>query len=627
MIRRLLLVTILIIFALCALAGLGYHALNKWAQGLEGMRKGEYADITVQLQTEVKAGLDAFLQKEDNRPYTDYLYYHMPDNALALSQQQQAAPLVLRSPLSGQLDQGLAYGHFQIEPNSRITTPNDYIQAREGLSYSNGKIASGLDQWRDNLGRNLLQELKLNRSEANQPKALPTPQVQQAISPLSKSNAQQLAIDSFQNTSQKSQMFRQNRAVTQNNFLSNSSEISQMSPSNQGEIQAFQTPIFPEALEDMISVRVEPLVPRLVPNDANTPSIFGGQILMLRHVQVEDKHYIQGFKLNEAELIHRIETVADRLMALHQGLSIRLSNDVEAEACTSAVLDFGFGSLVLNLIETDPGWIHHRVTWFKRWYGITCLVVLMAISLGLTSLWRGVHQQFTLARQKDDFISAVSHELRTPLTAIRMYAEMLEKNWVKTEDKRQQYYSNLRQESERLSRLIENVLNFSRIQRKKKQYHFEPGDLNACVQQVVDMMTPFAVQSGFTLCADFAELPDRSFDKDAITQILVNLVDNAIKYAKDAQDKTLCVRTRVKDQQVILEVEDHGPGIPHAQQRHIFDPFYRTESESTRQTQGSGLGLTLVKRFSEAHNGTIEILKAQPTGAIFRVTLDLGVRG
>ena len=624
MIRRLLVVTLLMIIALGALAGLGYHALNKWAQGLEGMRKGEYADITVQLQTEIKAGLDAFLLNEENRPYTDYLYYHMPDNALALSQQQQAAPLILRSPLSGQLDQGLAYGHFQIEPDNRITTPNDDIQAREGLSYSNGKIASGLDQWRNNLGRILLQELKPNRSEANLPESLPVPEAQQPVRPRSKSNTQQLAIDSLQNTSQKSQLFEQNRAVFNNNFASNEIVSSQPGQSDQVEARVFQEPMYPAALEDMIQVRVEPFVPRLVPMDNNTPSIFGGQILMIRHVQVEETNYIQGFKLNEAELIHRIETVASRLMALHQGLSIKLSDDIEPDACTSAVLDFGFGSLVLNLIETDPGWIHHRVTWFKRWYGVTCGVVLMAISLGLTSLWRGVRQQLTLSRQKDDFISAVSHELRTPLTAIRMYAEMLEKNWVSTEDKRQRYYTHVRQESERLSRLIENVLNFSRIQRKKKQYHIELGDLNACIQQVADMMTPFAVQSGFTLNTDLADLPAQAFDKDAITQIMVNLVDNAIKYAKDAQDKTLCVRTRGKDRHVILEVEDHGPGIPHAQQRHIFDPFYRTETESTRQTQGTGLGLALVKRFVEAHQGSIEILNAHPTGAIFRVTLCLG---
>lgn len=627
MTQRLIYVTILMLAALAALAGLGYHALNKWAEGLEGMRRGEYADITTQLQTEVKAGLDAFLRKEDNRPYTDYLYYHMPDNAFVLSQQQQAAPMVLRSPLSGQLDHGLAYGHFQIEPDNHVTTPNDDIQAREGMSLSNGKVASDLEQWRDNLGRNLLEEFKQNRSATNLQKALPTPQVQPPQTQQGKFSAQNLAIDSLQNTSQKSQMFRQNRAIAQNNFYSNTIASPQTALSRQAESHAPRLQVDQAVLNDTIQIRVEPFVPRLVPNDQNTPSIFGGQILMLRHVQVEDKHYIQGFKLSETELIYRIETVASRLMALHQGLNIQVSKEVQAEACASAVLDFGFGGLVLNLFETDPGWIHNRVNWFRRWYGVTCVVVLAAISLGVSSLWRGVRQQLVLSRQKDDFISAVSHELRTPLTAIRMYAEMLEKNWVKTQDKRQHYYTNVRQESERLSRLIENVLDFSRIQRKKKQYHLELGDLNACIEQVVEMMTPFATQNGFAISTQLTDLPSQAFDKDAMTQILVNLIDNAVKYAKDAEDKTICVRSLMRNRQVILEVEDHGPGIAHAQQRHIFEPFYRTESESTRQTQGTGLGLALVKRFAEAHQGSIEILGAQPTGAIFRVILCSGVAG
>ncbi len=628
MIRRFVLVTVLILMALGALTGLGYHALNKWAQGLEGARKGEYADITVQLQTEIKAGLDAFLQKEENRPYTDYLYYHMPDNALTLSQQQQAAPLVQRSPLSGQLDQGLAYGHFQIEPDNRITTPNDDIEAREGQSWSNAKVSLDLDQWRESLQKQLLPELKQNLSQPQTPKSRLASRAQKSLSPRVQMDVQNLAIDSLQNTSQKSQMFQQNRAIYENNVASNTFTPNQrVQPQQRKEAPMFQSMASPDMLKDMIEIRVEPFVPSLLPNDNNTPSIFGGQILMLRHVQVEDKHYVQGFRLNEAELIHRIEGVTQKLMALHRGLSIKVSNDIESNACTSAVLDFGFGSLVLNLFETNPGWIHDRVIWFRRWYGVTLVVVLAAITLGLVSLWRGVHQQLTLSRQKDDFISAVSHELRTPLTAIRMYAEMLEKDWVKTEDKRQHYYTNLRQESERLSRLIDNVLDFSRIQRQKKQYHFELGDLNACIQQVVEMMTPFAAQHGFSLNTDLTDLASQTFDKDAITQIVVNLVDNAIKYAKDSQDKTICIRTFTRDQHTILEVEDHGPGIPHAQQRHIFDPFYRTENESTRQTQGTGLGLALVKRFTEAHQGTIEILNAQPTGALFRVTLCLGVRG
>jgi two-component system phosphate regulon sensor histidine kinase PhoR len=101
----------------------------------------------------------------------------------------------------------------------------------------------------------------------------------------------------------------------------------------------------------------------------------------------------------------------------------------------------------------------------------------------MAALWKNMHEQVQLSRKKDDFISAVSHDLRTPLTSIRMYTEMLEKDWVKTDDKRRQYYTTMRTESERLTRLIENVLDFSRIQRGKKKYDFTLGDINLCVTE------------------------------------------------------------------------------------------------------------------------------------------------
>jgi len=636
MTRRLIIVTVIILVALCALTALGFHALSTWARGLEGLRKGEYADITVQMQTEIKAGLDAFLQKEEERAYTDYLYYHMPDNALTLQQQnQQASPVMVRSPLTGSLDQGLAYGHFQIEPDNRISTPNDDIQRREGPTFSNGIVATNLDMWKDNLRTHLLPKLKRpddTKADLSPPDApLPAPKAIIQNSQLAQQT--KLAIDSFNRNKRVTQMYQQNRAVTINNFANNAAQVLDTEKAESGplvrpmSLKRTQQAALPVSQDALVQVRIEPLVPILIPTLDDASSMFGKQVLMLRHVQVENQHYIQGFKLNEAELMNRIQAVANRFVALHQGLRIELSETTVPEACTSAILDFGFGSLVLNLIETDPTWLTRRVKGLRQWYLITLTVVVAAIGLGVISLWRGVRQQVLLSRQKDDFISAVSHELRTPLTAIRMYAEMLEKGWVKSQDKTKHYYTSVRQESERLSRLIENVLDFSRIQRHKKQVHLELGDLNACLHQVVDMMTPFAVQNGFTLKTEFADLDAQSFDKDAITQILVNLVDNAIKYARDAQDKIICVRTLAKDRHVILEVEDHGPGIPKTQQRKIFDPFYRTESESTRQTQGTGLGLALVKGFVEAHQGSIEILPAQPTGTIFRVTLELGVRG
>jgi signal transduction histidine kinase len=248
-------------------------------------------------------------------------------------------------------------------------------------------------------------------------------------------------------------------------------------------------------------------------------------------------------------------------------------------------------------------------------------VVLLAVMLAVSSLWYNARAQLKLAQKKDDFISAVSHELRTPLTSIRMHAEMLEKNWIKSQDKLGEYYKNMRTESERLSRLIENVLDFSRIQRGRKKFLFKAGNINQCVEDVVEMMAPYAAQKGFSIQMELGQFGETSFDGDAVTQIIVNLLDNAIKYARNANDKTIKVRTKRDRQFIIIEVEDHGPGVPHRQREKIFQEFYRIGAEATRETAGSGLGLALVKKFAQAHNGFVEILNAEPTGAIFRVTL------
>jgi signal transduction histidine kinase len=276
---------------------------------------------------------------------------------------------------------------------------------------------------------------------------------------------------------------------------------------------------------------------------------------------------------------------------------------------------------MLNLLETQPGWVAARVAQIRNWFFAILAVVWLAVILSLAAFWRNIHEQLQSARKKDDFISAVSHELRTPLTSIRMYTEMLEKDWVRTDQKRRQYYATMRQESERLSRLIENVLDFSRIQRGKKRYQFTLGDVNECVADVVRMMSPCAEQAGFELVIEPGDLESFMFDRDAVVQIVINLLDNALKYANGTDDKRILVRTKKQKDYAVIEVEDHGPGIPRSQQKKIFETFYRCGDESTRQTVGTGLGLALVKRFAEAHHGFVEIINAKPTGALFRVGL------
>lgn len=664
MYKRLIILSVIIFSAMCGLIGLGYHSIRIRAQGMEGTRLGEFAAVAEQIRLDVTRKLDEFMQTEQNRPYTDYQYFYVPEN-VAPGQQQQQMP-VLRSPLAGRLENSLAYGNFQIEPDGSIITPNDFLEQnqRQNAIVAENKLYADVLSNRKNIGDNLLPVLdgstqssfKLNVRNENRV-ATPTRSRTSGGARASRGMKSKLPqsqqgsnynIESLQSRDQKAQVLEQQRAIVELNVSNRAmgqtpqmlteeakketwSEESIPPPPIVSPVQTEQMKEFydrmqlqsPESQSETVQVRIEPFVPVVVPGDPNVESVFGGQVFLLRHVQIEDRHFVQGFQLNEKKLVEEIQESASRFM--RDGMDFNLvqngTDQDDYDVAFAAILSFGFGDLVLNLNEIDPDWIGKRINTLRTWYFSIVSVVLLAVTLGLASLWHNARAQLKLAQKKDDFISAVSHELRTPLTSIRMYAEMLEKNWVKSEDKATEYYKNMRQESERLSRLIENVLDFSRIQRGRKKYSFSVGDLNKCVSDVVEMMKPHAAQKDFTIRTELGQVEPSGFDGDAVTQIVVNLLDNAIKYARNAEERTIIVRTSSNDRFILIEVEDRGPGVPHRQRKRIFEQFYRAGAESTRETAGTGLGLALVKKFAEAHNGFVEIINAKPTGAIFRVAL------
>ncbi|MBW8040837.1 MAG: GHKL domain-containing protein [Planctomycetes bacterium] len=675
MYRRLIILSVIILSALCGLSVLGYHAVEKWAQGLEGARLGEFAEVAEQIRQDVKRKLDEFMQDEQDRPYTDYNYYYVPDN-IALNQARQVT--LMRSPLAGRLDNAFAYGNFQIESNGTLNTPNDDIVEREGPSVENIKLFAQVGLNRGNIERNLLPVLKgvtpssfkiaiskeINRSLMTASETYKEEQVAKDNIQKSKlvrgggSKGQQgkaLPIETLKEQRQKTRIIEQSRQLFIDNTTANQVLVQQRAVdprTRQQNVQvdvtqskeAEQVEYQPQAAQvaqmaeqsvgmqspggqdqsDTVQVKVGGFESIVTGGGNAEESIFGGQVFLVRNVQIEDKTFMQGFQLNEKKLIDEVKESAVRLM--REGMSFELpqtenGSAEDGDVAYTAVLVFDFGELILNLREINPAWIGRQISQFRHVYFGIIVIVLLAVTLALGSLWLSARAQLKLAQKKDDFISAVSHELRTPLTSIRMYSEMLEKNWVKSEDKLAEYYGNMRQESERLSRLIENVLDFSRIQKGRKIYTFSLGDINQCIADVAEMMTPYAAQNGFSIKTELGQLGQSAFDRDAVTQIVVNLVDNAIKYARNAEDKTITVRTRSNSRFILLEVEDHGPGVPHRLRHKVFEQFYRTGSEATRETTGTGLGLALVKKFAQAHNGFVEIITAKPTGAIFRVAL------
>ena len=221
---------------------------------------------------------------------------------------------------------------------------------------------------------------------------------------------------------------------------------------------------------------------------------------------------------------------------------------------------------------------------------------------------------------KSDFISNVSHELKTPLSVIRMFSELLATERVQKPEKVKEYGATITREAERLSRLIENVLDFSRMERGGTAYEFQEGHLDAVVERALDVYRHRIEREGLTLVTKIdSGLPALLIDENAMTLLLLNLLENAVKYGKGEITVYL---TRVGNM-LRLVVGDQGPGIPREEQRKIFDRFYRAQAARRTHVRGSGIGLSLVKHVAEAHGGVITIDSEAGRGAAFVVDLPL----
>ena len=244
--------------------------------------------------------------------------------------------------------------------------------------------------------------------------------------------------------------------------------------------------------------------------------------------------------------------------------------------------------------------------------------VMLLAGIGL--VWANVRRELRLSRLKSDFVANVSHELKTPLALIRLYAETLELGRVPNQERKGEYYRVINKESRRLTQLINNILDFSRIEAGRKEYRLVPSDIGAVVRDVVESYR-FAIEKlGFTLELEPGEdLPELELDPEALSQALINLLNNAIKYSPEHKAITVSVRRELD--RVLLSVSDRGMGIPRSEHRRIFEKFYRVETSLVHTTKGSGLGLALVQHITEAHGGHVELSSTPGEGSRFTLSL------
>ena len=293
----------------------------------------------------------------------------------------------------------------------------------------------------------------------------------------------------------------------------------------------------------------------------------------------------------------------------------------EGEPEVSRNLDDVFRGLALGIkfqgtsvADSVRGWVHNSFLIL----GVFSLLLMGGVVLA----YRAVSKEVALARLKSDFVSNVSHELRTPLALIRLYAETLELGRIKGQDKVEEYYRIIRTESERLTALINNILDFSRIEAGRKEYEFRTTDLAELVSNTLDSYRGQIDEQGFKFEQTIEpNIPPVRVDREAIARSLVNLVNNALKYSD--REKFIGVKLYCADSVLKLEVADHGIGIARSEQSKIFEKFYRAGDPLVHNTKGSGLGLSLVRHIAHAHGGEVKVESAPGNGSKFTLSLPL----
>jgi signal transduction histidine kinase len=360
----------------------------------------------------------------------------------------------------------------------------------------------------------------------------------------------------------------------------------------------------------------------------------GGRVVLAAVLQSATRGPLLVALTRNEEVLRR-EVLAKTLAGLEGNSVLAVLDGADRPVYASQPLDRARRVLTLPFGEALPTW---RVALYEAqgrslrdmvWrqttiFTICFALVFVVIVLGLAATYRMVQRESEMARLKSDFVANVSHDLKTPLSLIRMFAETLEMNRVTDEAARREYYAVITRESERLTRLINNVLDFSRIESGRQRYEVRPTPVEPVIQEALEAFRYPLAQHGFKLDVEIApDLPDVPMDGAAVGQALANLIDNALKYSGEGRRLRVAASREPAGEGVRIEIADDGIGIPPAEVERIFEKFYRVGRSETQGHRGSGLGLALVKHVVEAHGGRVRVESRLGEGSRFTLHLPL----
>jgi signal transduction histidine kinase len=621
-----------IALALVSLAALGLVALLAWRanEGLAAERAVRHQAVAERAFEEMERVLSEFLAREEARPFEHYAYTSPATGE--------------RSPLASRLEP-FVVGAFQIDPEGAFSTPlepADVAVARvravvggvwqsgggapsERATLRLGKLLAekkdeGALAQRSNQAPGTTRALAGPGLEDREPQALPG-----AAAPAPAREREPIgAFDALESLNRaagdRAERKQKVASVSPQAVYGGMQAATAVETSARRSIEAFAAAAAKSAAPPGAPAQARSDAPALrIAFDPMVGVDAGDSLVIYRTVLVGQRGYRQGLVLDRAALGDWLDERVIRSSGLARVASLHFGGDAPAFGAGRYVFAHRFAEpfdpLFAQLaLATLPG-----VAPTGALYAL--VGVLLAIgAAGLYAVHRTAAVVIQYAERRSNFAAAVTHELKTPLTAIRMYAEMLRDGLVPSEAKRQEYYATITGESERLSRLVDNVLEFSKLAGGRRELAIAVGMVGPVLEDAAEKLAPHAAREGFSLAVLVADdLPAVRFDRDALLQVLFNLVDNAMKYAKASERRTVELEARREGEAVTVAVRDFGPGVARAHLERVFEPFYRGESELTRTTKGTGIGLALVKELAERMGAAVS--GANADGGGFRVRL------
>ncbi|UCD29714.1 MAG: sensor histidine kinase [Planctomycetota bacterium] len=584
-----------LIFGLCAvvvLATVGWISLTvirlDQAQWEAQIRAAFEEDIRLALWR-MDSALAPLIAQESARPYFSYSAFYPADRAYAqMYTDTLPSELLLPSPLLTFSSPQILL-HFQIGPEGLISSPqiptgkmSDLVQADQNIQKRIPTLTGMLTELQGKLDKNEL-AAQLPEPEPQPINVVQMPELQKAMPP------QRQVSNSLRN------------------------DLKQQMEFNKMEWQARKRSQTSNTIYFTSNTRV-PYIASEINTALMKPLWIDDVLLLARLVKVDQKQYIQGCWLNWPALRQwLINNIRDLLPQADLKPSPINNNGQERRLAALPV------SLIPGTIAVEP---MARISPIRYSLIIAWLCVLLA-AIAVAVLLMGA---ISLSERRGAFVSAVTHELRTPLTTFCLYTDMLAEGKVQDPEKQKRYLNTLRTESGRLGYLVENVLAYARLEGNRARHHRESIKVQDLVDRVEERLSERARQAEMILtveATDDVRSVKVGADISSVEQILLNLVDNACKYAASATNRNIRLKACRKGNIVILQIADYGPGIPRADARKIFKPFHKSADESANTAPGVGLGLALSIRLARNMGGNLCLNDDTKDGACFELSLPI----